>query len=171
MLNMRRRNSDSHMHLMRGMTLVEVLVATVIISVGLLGVAALQITSLRNNQNSAFRTQATALAQDIIDRMRANRTAALSPQYLYNVAIGTSITLGATPTQDQRDLSEWKTALRTQLPPAPDGSTADGSIAVNANGVATVTIQWGERGTSNNPNGGAATTDSYVLSFSTSTEI
>lgn len=168
---MRRNSVVSHTHTMSGMTLVEVLVATVIISVGLLGVAALQITSLRNNQNSAFRTQATALAQDIIDRMRANRTFALNPNYAYNVAIGTAITLGTTPTRAQSDLSEWKTAVQAQLPPTPNGTTADGSVNVNANGIATVTIQWGERGTSNDPNGGAAATDTYALSFSTSTEI
>ena len=60
-------------HRSRGFTLVEVLVALVVLSIGLLGVAALQLTSLRSNHSSAMRSQATFLAYDIIDRMRANR--------------------------------------------------------------------------------------------------
>jgi type IV pilus assembly protein PilV len=151
-----------------GMTLVEVLVALVIISVGLLGVAALEITTLRSNQNSALRTQATALAQDISDRMRANRTAALAPNYLYNIALGSPA--NATATQDQRDLSEWKAALRTQLPPAPNGARADGSILVNANGVATITIQWGERRIADKAND-STTVSAATITFVTTTQI
>src|SRR6185503_2164519 len=48
-----------------GMTLVEVLVTLVLISVGLLGVAALQLTTLKNNQESYVRSQAAMLAADI----------------------------------------------------------------------------------------------------------
>ena len=55
-----------------GMTLVEVLVTLVIISVGLLGLAALQLTSLKGNQEAYARSQASALAGFILDRMRAN---------------------------------------------------------------------------------------------------
>jgi type IV pilus assembly protein PilV len=54
------------------MTLVEVLVTLVLISVGLLGVAALQLTTLKNNQESYVRSQAAMLAADILDRMRSN---------------------------------------------------------------------------------------------------
>jgi type IV pilus assembly protein PilV len=56
-----------------GFTLVEVLVALVVLSIGLLGLAALQLSSLQFNTNSLFRTQATVAAYDIIDRMRSNR--------------------------------------------------------------------------------------------------
>jgi len=127
-----------------GMTLVEVLVSLLVISVGLLGVGALQITSLRNSQASFLRTQATALADDIIDRMRANRTVALDPSYAYNIAIGQTITLTGTSSRADRDRAEWKTALRNDLPKTPDGNFADGSIVVVGR-LVTVTIQWGER--------------------------
>ncbi len=56
-----------------GFTLVEVLVAMFVLAVGLLGMALLQTTGLRLNTNSYTRSQATFLAYDIIDRMRANR--------------------------------------------------------------------------------------------------
>ena len=56
----------------RGFTLVEILVTVVLISVGLLGIAALQLTTLRGNQESYVRSQASVLAGDILDRIRAN---------------------------------------------------------------------------------------------------
>jgi type IV pilus modification protein PilV len=56
----------------RGFTLIEVLVALFVLAIGLLGLAMLQTTGLRFNTNSYSRTQATLLAYDIMDRMRAN---------------------------------------------------------------------------------------------------
>ena len=64
-----------------GFTLVEVLVAIVVLSIGLLGLAALQITSLQFNSNSYLRTQATVVAYDLIDRMRSNRAAFAANSY------------------------------------------------------------------------------------------
>ncbi|OGI69551.1 MAG: type IV pilus modification protein PilV [Candidatus Muproteobacteria bacterium RBG_16_60_9] len=64
-----------------GFTLVEVLVAIVVLSIGLLGLAALQITSLQFNSNSYLRTQATVVAYDLIDRMRSNRAAFAANAY------------------------------------------------------------------------------------------
>ena len=52
----------------RGFTLVEALVALLALSIGLLGVAALQMSGLRSNMSSAWRSQATYLSYDIIDR-------------------------------------------------------------------------------------------------------
>jgi len=55
-----------------GFTLLEVLIALLILSIGLLGLAALQTTGLRSNQMASMRTLATTTAYDITDRMRAN---------------------------------------------------------------------------------------------------
>jgi len=60
----------------RGFTLIEALVALIVLSIGLLGIAGMQISGLRANQSAASRTQASYLADDIADRMRANYTAA-----------------------------------------------------------------------------------------------
>ena len=57
----------------RGATLIEVLVAMLVLSIGLLGLAGMQMTALKSNQSAYYRSQATVLAYDIIDRMRANR--------------------------------------------------------------------------------------------------
>jgi type IV pilus assembly protein PilV len=99
----------------RGTTLIETLVALVVLSVGLLGIAALQMTSLRNNRGANFRSQAQVLAYDIADRMRANRNAALANAYV--------VALGVTPagaTLNAIDLQAWKATL-TQALPQGDG--------------------------------------------------
>lgn len=55
-----------------GFTLLEVLITLVILSVGLLGVAGMQAAGLRNNHSAYTMTQASNLAMDMIDRIRAN---------------------------------------------------------------------------------------------------
>ena len=78
----------------RGTTLIETLVALLVLSIGLLGVAALQITSLQNNRGAHMRSQASVLAYAIADRMRANRNVALAGGY--NVVFGATPTGGTT---------------------------------------------------------------------------
>jgi len=56
----------------RGFTLLEILVAIVVLSIGLLGLAGLQVVSLNNNQTAYYRSVATQQAYDMADRMRAN---------------------------------------------------------------------------------------------------
>ena len=60
----------------RGFTLLEVLIAVMLLAVGLLGLAGLQAVSLRNNHSAYLRSQATMLTYEIIDGMRTNRSAA-----------------------------------------------------------------------------------------------
>ncbi|HEY5758076.1 MAG TPA: type IV pilus modification protein PilV [Steroidobacter sp.] len=122
-----------------GMTLIEVLVTLVIISVGLLGVAALQITTVRNNQDAYVRSQAAMLASDMLDRMRANRTdtAGNSKAVGYVVPIGDN---DVPNTPEGAEVRSWRRVLAAQL---PDGR---GGIAYDApTNLVTVTIQWGER--------------------------
>jgi type IV pilus assembly protein PilV len=121
----------------RGMTLVETLVALLVLSIGLLGVAALQMTSLRNNHAAHTRSQATALAYDIADRMRANRTVA--------VAGGYNIALGATPaapaTLADIDIGAWKTSLAATLPAGDGAITTDAAVTGDPN-IVRITIRW-----------------------------
>ena len=69
----------AHKHHLAGFTLIEVLVTMIVLSVGLLGTAALQITGIRSATGATSRTQATLLADDIVERMRANVTAVDTP--------------------------------------------------------------------------------------------
>jgi len=114
----------------RGTTLVETLVALVVLSVGLLGIAALQMTSLRNNRGAHLRSQAQVLAYDIADRMRANRNAAMANAYV--------VAMGAAPagaTLSALDLIAWKATLANALP------SGDGEITAAGN-MFRITIQW-----------------------------
>lgn len=61
----------SHRH-NGGMTLIEVLIAAVVLAIGLLGVAALQVSALQGAGNAQFRSKATDLTSSMVDRIRAN---------------------------------------------------------------------------------------------------
>ena len=134
------------------MTLIEVLVTLVIISVGLLGVAAMQLSTVRNNYDAFVRSQAAVLASDIIDRIRANRDVALADPSPYIVAYGNHT---ATGTQAQTDITAWKSTLGSQLVNG-DGSITVTPIAAPAGpgtapprAIVTVNIRWGERNEAN----------------------
>ena len=124
-----------------GFTLLEVLVAILVLSIGLLGLAGLMASSIRNNHSAYQRTQATWLAYDMIDRMRVNRANAISSTNNYNIAIGAA-TSGSANLAGV-DVTNWKTTLANALP------AGDGSVAVNSTSRAvTVIIQWNDsRGT------------------------
>lgn len=113
----------------RGFTLLEVLIALVVLSIGLLSLAGLQATGLRNNHSAYLRSQATLLAYDAIDRIRANRSAAAS----YVIGLGAIPTSAST--QAYTDLLEWTNAVGARLP------SGQGSISLAGN-VVTVLVQW-----------------------------
>jgi len=64
-----------------GFTIIEVLVSLVILSIGLLGIAGMQINSLKNNQSAYYRTQAVNLAYELADKMRANTAGVKNGSY------------------------------------------------------------------------------------------
>ena len=116
----------------RGFTLLEVLVALVIMSIGLIGLVGLMLTSAKNNQSAYQRSQASWIAYDIIDSMRANRVLAQSGAY--NVPLGTAATGSGMAVSD---VTQWKRELSNAFP------SGDGSVLVQ-NGVATVTVRWND---------------------------
>lgn len=130
-----------------GFTLIEVLVALVIFSVGLLGMAALHATAIRLNGESFYRTQASVLAHDLVDRMRANRTEALGSNAYLN-AFGDvaadftpCLVCGSAAAVANNDLNEWKSALSATLP-AGTGSVS--VVAAGANPVYAIRVRWDE---------------------------
>lgn len=64
-----------------GFTLIEVLVAAIILAIGILGVASLMLSGVRSDKGAYLRTQASIIAYDMADRIRANRTAANNGNY------------------------------------------------------------------------------------------
>lgn len=75
-----------------GLNLLEVLVAAFLISLGLLGMAGLQVKSFRATHNSYQMQQATQLAHELLERMRSNRSAVLAGSYKINAVAATYCT-------------------------------------------------------------------------------
>ncbi|HNJ73599.1 MAG TPA: type IV pilus modification protein PilV, partial [Pseudomonadales bacterium] len=107
----------------RGFTLIELLVALLVLGVALLGLAGLQSVAVQENRTALLRTQATVAAQEMLDRMRANRTEALKPGAPYQTAL-TQPASTYTPCNSNcattavvgNDLYRWKLGLQQQLP-------------------------------------------------------
>lgn len=130
-----------------GFSLIEVLVALLILSVGLLGLAGLQGRGLRESNSALLRSQGVQYAEDILDRMRANRANATDYQIDLDdpdqetredraaLAAALSGYAGIVGT----DLIEWKFGLARSLP------GGDGSVEVDGN-LTTVVVQWLEGG-------------------------
>lgn len=97
----------------RGFTLIEAMVALLVLSIGLLGVAALQLSSLKANTSASVRSQATFLAYDIADRMRVNRAAAVNGQY--DIDFGEQ-TATNPATRAETDLQDWLGRVLGSLP-------------------------------------------------------
>ena len=150
----------------RGDSLLELLVAVLVIGVGALGLAKLQMLSAQNNREALQQSMATSLADDMLERLRANPT-----------AVYAGIDFGAPPpafvdcrqrscTAAQMaafDVVAWKCALgrwrdqaacvtarkvrllapEQRQPGLPDG---DGAVVVDAGGLVTVTVRWGDAG-------------------------
>lgn len=88
----------------RGFTLVEALVALLVLSIGMLGIAALYVETLRASRAALVRTDAVTLAADLADRIRANR----APANAYTGAGQNARAIA--------DLTAWNAAIAAQLP-------------------------------------------------------
>jgi type IV pilus assembly protein PilV len=108
----------------RGFTLIEVLISMVILAVGLLGLAAMQGISLRDNQDAYYYQQATLLAYEMQDRIRGNGSITGSWTGVA-ASSGTACTAAAPCTADQmaaNDLGYWEKSVKAILP-APKDAT------------------------------------------------
>ena len=129
-----------------GFGLVEALVALVVVSVGMIGIAVLYGQGLGASRTALYRTQAVILASDMADRIRLNRRAGAVYQ---TGGAGTNRNCGAgggvtcTPTQmAENDLFVWNALIDQQLP------AADGTVTYGATSPPTYTINvtWQEVG-------------------------
>lgn len=129
----------------KGMTLIEVLVALLILTMGLLGAAAIQLNALKYTDSSRMTSQASFIAYDMMDRIRANSGAD------YTVTPPTAGNLNVARDQDLYDFTTNIVAF--------GGATATGSITLNQR-VYTITINWDDSRAANAAN----TRRSFVLS-------
>jgi type IV pilus assembly protein PilV len=151
----------------RGFSMIELLVAVLIMGVGVLGVTGLQMVSLQNNRDALMRTEALQMAYNILDRVRVNPGTGVPGANYDGVAfddapaapadcVANNCSAGQMATFD---LSLWKCALGghstetvctdirnnnllpalTDQPGLPDGN---GQIAVDGAGVISVSVRW-----------------------------
>jgi type IV pilus assembly protein PilV len=151
----------THLKCQKGFSLVEVLVALLVLSIGLLGLAALQTTSLKFNTDSYFRTQATYFVYDIIDRMRANSNSVVSggtydipdaaaADSIYSTYLSckassctcSGASLCNTTQLATHDVGRWYERMEAVLPGA---STSRATISIDAAKKVIVNINWTER--------------------------
>lgn len=131
-----RESARTANHRQRGVGLIEVLIAILVMSIGILGVAALQATALRNGQSSLERSVAVIQTYSIMDAMRANRDRAINGDY--DLLMNTPCAMPTAGTLAKDDLIDWLHSLQAAL-----GPSACGSIGrVGANGNIVVTVQW-----------------------------
>lgn len=137
-----------------GFTLIEVLISVVILAMGLLGLAALQATALRNTQSAYYRSLASQLAYDMADRLRANVVGAAAKNYDKATAASTPTCSTSPCTADQMaayDVYQWNTALSVLpsgvglvcLDSSPnDGATYDSPACDGVGTVYAIKIWW-----------------------------
>ncbi len=129
-----------------GFTLVEVLVALVVMSVGMLGIAALYLEGLRAGRTALYRTAAVNLAADMADRIRANPDAGLAyagtgPGSTQNCINGPVDCTSGQMAND--DWADWLRQVDTQL---PDGATGEVDVLGPAPLTYSITVAWPEIG-------------------------
>jgi type IV pilus assembly protein PilV len=138
----------------RGFTLLEVLIALLVMSIGLLGIGKMMIMSARANDSAYLRSQATALAYTMLDAMRANRAYALTAPY-YDVVAPASQPCAQTATpgcpadlQAQNDWFLWTQSLAAELPGGTGTVTtvqSQDGVTLATNYTVTVTVTWFDR--------------------------
>jgi type IV pilus assembly protein PilV len=130
---------------MAGAGLIEVLVAVVVLSFGMLGMAALQATSLRNSQSALERSEAVVQTYAILDAMRANLDVARINGYNLSTLTCTAPNAGSGSggtALAANDLHDWILGLHATLGESSCGQIACGSTSC------TITVQWDDsRGT------------------------
>jgi type IV pilus assembly protein PilV len=102
----------------RGGTLIEVLVSVLVLAIGMLGAAALQMTAMRNNQSNYEHAQMTVLSQGMLDAMRSN-LAGVSAGH-YEIATWTC-TAPAGATLAAADVTQWIGSVQAQINPGACG--------------------------------------------------
>jgi type IV pilus assembly protein PilV len=130
-----------------GFTLMESLVALIVLSIGMLGIAALYLESMKAGRTALSRSQAVTLAADMADRIRANSTA--GPAYSGPGGLNNCVAGGidCTPAQmAAEDFQLWQNAITAGLP--------NGAGAIVFNNAFnppqyTITVSWIEPGEGN----------------------
>ena len=116
-----------------GFTLIEVLVAIVIFSFGLLGIASMLTISVRNNHNGYLRSQANFLAENMTDRMRSNPVSLWQEAFNGDASVGSTVCdIGSPCTYADLatyETEQWAQSLSTLLPAGEGNIDCDTSFS------------------------------------------
>ncbi|MBN2871839.1 MAG: type IV pilus modification protein PilV [Halothiobacillaceae bacterium] len=125
-----------------GVGLIEVLIAVLVLSIGFLGMAALQTKALSNNNSAMDRTQATIASYSILDSMRADRSNALAGNYDATVTVGSCT--GNSGTLAEVQLDHWCTGSGNAPPDglAALGDGTTGEVDCDGNGICEITVTF-----------------------------
>jgi len=129
----------------QGFTLLEVLIAVLVLSIGLIGLAGMQMLGVKNNNSAAMRTQSVFLAQDISDRMRANIGNAANYVITGAPACAGVCDISAGCSESQLvtyDLCQWRTEVAT-LP----GGIGHITQVDAANNIYRIRVMWDDERT------------------------
>ncbi|MCZ6853019.1 MAG: type IV pilus modification protein PilV [Gammaproteobacteria bacterium] len=130
-----------------GFSLIECLVALIVLSIGLLGVSKMVVNSLQFSDSALMQSQSVIMAYDLADKIRANEGNSSSYEIDLGEAVAQVPDCGANncsgPQLAQADLADWKDSLSAALP------LGDGQSVVAGN-VATITVSWNDRGQARN---------------------
>lgn len=132
------------LHRQAGFSLVEVLIALVIMSVGMLGIAGLYVEGMKAGRTSTFRHHAVTLASDVADRIRANPTGGVD--YMgdpgnNNCVLGN---VDCNPAQmAANDIDLWRTQATQMLPEGDVAIVFDNAVTPN---TYRITVSWAEAG-------------------------
>jgi type IV pilus assembly protein PilV len=144
-----------------GSSMVEILVAVFVLAAGLLGLASLQMMSLKNINNAQFHTLATTYAYDMSERMRSNRDGLAG----YDNILSTVVDPGCSPCTPtdmaQLDGFQWNQIIQSAV---INGGLPGGQGTVTRNGTLyDITVTWNEQ--QRTATGGQVGNTSFTLSI------
>ncbi len=148
----------------RGTSMIEILVTLIVVAIGLLGIASMQMVSLKNANTSYQRYVASLYAYDMMERMRSNPAGVQADQYDDLAVDGTesevTCTNACTPAAlAEMDAYEWGQQLRSNLP------NGRGTVDEGTDGYE-ITVTWDEQVTDGSQGAGGGTgadTQTYTL--------
>ena len=144
----RHRTPSVHARLQRGTSLLEVLIAVLILGIGMLGMAALQSTTLKNSASSASRTQAVIQTYSLLDMLRLDREQANNGKYNVSSWSCGSVTAGTGDTNDYSVFNGWIAGVKSSLDPSACAKVVCATDA-QAFKTCTVDLRWNDSRASN----------------------
>ena len=139
----------------QGFSMLETMIAALVVAIGLVGYAQLMNTNLKNTDSAYYRNQASILVTEMFDRMRTNVTAANNGEY--DIAYATATPSAVAGNRVVTDLHEWRSSVERVF---PAGTSSVSCVA--ATSACTVSVRWDDSRATNGADDQAFTVTSLV---------